>query len=76
MCIASLYVIQARYDQAEPLYKRSLAIREKWSGPDSIHITANLENYAALLKATKRTDEAEEMLKRAAAIRKTHAEKP
>ena len=32
--LAQLYVIQGRYADAEPLYRRSLAIRERAFGPD------------------------------------------
>ena len=61
---------QGKYDAAEPLYKRALAIFEKALGPDHPNLATSLENYAALLKATQRTAEAEPLLKRAEAIRK------
>ena len=32
--LAELYKVQGRYADAEPLFKRSLAIREKALGPD------------------------------------------
>ncbi|MCX5683585.1 MAG: tetratricopeptide repeat protein, partial [Planctomycetota bacterium] len=55
--------------QAEPLYKRSLAIREKALGPDHPLVALSLENLAALYKATNRAEEAEALKKRAEAIR-------
>ena len=67
--LALVYKAQAKYDQAEPLYKRSLAIYEKALGPDHPHVTASLENYGTMLKAVKRDVEAEPLLRRAAQIR-------
>ena len=60
-----------RYREAEPLYQRSLAIREKALGPDHPNVATSLENYAALLRKLDRTAEAETMEVRAKAIRAT-----
>ncbi len=60
---------QSRYAKAEPLYKRSRAIREKTLGPEHPGVATSLENYAALLRQTARADEAERMEARAKAIR-------
>ncbi len=49
--------VLGRYDEAEPLYKRSLAIREKALGPEHPDVAASLENYAALLRVTQRGQE-------------------
>ena len=57
---------------AEPLYERSLAIKEKALGPDHPAVAASLQNYAALLRETGRTEEADEMDARAKAIRAKH----
>jgi Tfp pilus assembly protein PilF len=62
---------QARYQTAEPLYQRSLAIFEKALGPDHPDVALSLENYAALLRKLDRTAEAETMKVRAKAIRAT-----
>ncbi len=70
-----LYHTQGRYAEAEPLYQRSLAIREKALGPDHPHVAQNLENYAALLRKTGRNTEATKMEARAASIRAKHAER-
>ena len=67
--LAALYVTQGQYAQAEPLYKRSLAIREKALGPDHPDVATSLENMAALYRKTNRAEEAEALEKRAAAIR-------
>ena len=67
--LAMLYRAQGQYAEAEPLYKRSLAIREKALGPDHPDVATSLENMARLYRATKREKEAEELEARAARIR-------
>ncbi len=67
--LALLYQAQSRYAEAEPLYRRSLAIWEKALGPEHPNLATSLENYAALLRATGRTAEADKMEARAEAIR-------
>ena len=69
---AELYA-QGRYAEAEPLYKRSLAIWEGALGPEHPNVATALENYSVLLRETGRYDEATEMEARAAAIRAKHA---
>jgi hypothetical protein len=54
---------------ALPLYKSSLAIREKSLGPNSAAVAGSLEVYAALLRKTNHAAEAEEFEARARAIR-------
>ncbi len=71
--LAVLYRAQGKYAEAEPLYKRALAIREEALGPDHPHVAGSLENYAALLRKTGRGDEATMMEARAKAIRAKHA---
>ncbi len=51
-------VAQGHYAEAEPVYKRSLAIRQRALGPEHPHVATSLENYAALLRGTARADEA------------------
>ena len=61
------------YEEAESLYQRSLTIREKALGPEHPSVANSLENYAALLRKTKRNAEADRLEKRAKAIRaKSH----
>ncbi len=66
---------RAQYAEAEPLYLRSLEIREKALGPDHPYVAQSLENYAVLLRAMKRDDEAKEMEERARAVRERHAQR-
>ena len=69
--LAVLYLAQDQHAQAEPLYQRALAIREKALGPDHPNVATSLENYAALLRELDRTAEAETIEVRAKAIRAT-----
>ena len=59
----------ARYPEAEPLYRRALAIREKALGPEHPNVATALENYAFLLRVIGRPDDAAPMETRARAIR-------
>ncbi len=59
--LALLYYTQGHYAQAEPLYRRSLAIWEKALGLEHPDVATVLENYAALLRETTRADETEKM---------------
>ncbi len=68
-----LYEAQGKYAEAEPLYKRSLAIREKTLGSEHPQVATSLENYAALLRKTGRGGEAAKLEARAKAIRAKHA---
>ncbi len=72
--LAVLYRVQGRYAEAEPLHKRSLAIREKGLGAVHPRVATSLENYAALLRKTGRGAEAKRLEARAKAIRAKHAE--
>jgi len=71
--MAELYRSQGKYAQAEPLYKRSLAIREKALLPNHPFLAQSLENYAALLRMTRSEDQAAKLEARAKAIRAKHA---
>ena len=64
----SLYE-HGHYDQAESLFKRSLVIREKALGSEHPLVAESLRTIALLYKKTDRDKEAEELEKRAAAIR-------
>jgi tetratricopeptide (TPR) repeat protein len=66
--LAELYRAQGQYAKAEPLYKRSLAIREKALGPEPPYVAQSLGNMAVLYRATNREKEAEAVEKREAAI--------
>ena len=67
-------LMNAKYDEAEPLFQRALAIREKALGPDHPNVALSLENYAALLRETGRGAEANKLEARAKAIRARHAQ--
>ena len=59
--LASLYRDQSKYEQAEPLYRRALAIYEKALGlqhPDTQQVR---QNYASLLRAIGRDAEAKQL---------------
>lgn len=66
--LAELYRAQGRYAEAEPLYKRSLAIREKISTPDQADQVGTLDGLAELYKAQGRYAEAEPLFKRSLEI--------
>jgi tetratricopeptide (TPR) repeat protein len=66
--LARVYKAQGDYAKAEPLYKRSLAIREKALGPDHPDVATSLENLASLYRASERHTEAEALEARAAKI--------
>ena len=48
--LAVLYDSQGQYAQAEPLYRRALAIWERAIGPDHPDVATSLENMAALYR--------------------------
>ena len=53
--LAELYQAQGQYAQAEPLFKRSLAIQEKALGPDHPDVATSLNNLAGLYDAKAST---------------------
>ena len=65
---ASLLHDLARYADAEPLYRRALAIAEASYGKDHPTVASLLNNLALLLQATNRLAEAEPLYRRALAI--------
>ncbi|HEY2245977.1 MAG TPA: CHAT domain-containing tetratricopeptide repeat protein [Bradyrhizobium sp.] len=67
--LAQLYGDVGRDAEAEPLYKRALAIMEKTVGLDSVDIAPELNNLAALYQRQLRYAGAEPLFKRALAIR-------
>jgi tetratricopeptide (TPR) repeat protein len=58
----------ARYEDAEPLMRRALAIDEASYGNDHPTVATALNNLAQLLQATNRLAEAEPLMRRALAI--------
>lgn len=59
---------RAQYQEAEPLYRRTLAIREKALGPDHPATAASLNNLGLICCRQKRYEEAEALYKRAVVI--------
>jgi len=57
--LAGLYKDQGRYGEAEPLYKRSLAIDEKALAPDHPKVATALGNLASLYDDQGRYADAE-----------------
>ncbi|HIJ83276.1 MAG TPA: CHAT domain-containing protein, partial [Magnetococcales bacterium] len=66
--LAELYRNQGQYAQAEPLHKRSLAIREKALGPDHPGVALGLNNLAGLYRTQGQYAQAEPLYKRSLAI--------
>jgi tetratricopeptide (TPR) repeat protein len=66
---ARQYLDQGRYDEAEPLYKRAIAIREKALGYKHPDLLMVLTNYADLLRKMSRGDEAARLDARVVEIR-------
>jgi tetratricopeptide (TPR) repeat protein len=63
------------YAEAEPLYRRSMAIREKTLGPDHPDVATSLNNLAGLLRTTGRYADAEPLYQRSLRIAQ-HASDP
>ncbi len=74
--LAGLYRNQGRYEDATPLFLRSLAISEEKLGPDHPTVATVLEKYAILLRRIGREQEAEQLERRAARIRAGGAPTP
>ncbi|CAN0434923.1 unnamed protein product [Ectocarpus sp. 12 AP-2014] len=58
-----------KYDEADPLYQRALAIDEKALGPYHPDVASDLNNRAGLLRAQGKYEEAEPLYERSQAIR-------
>jgi tetratricopeptide (TPR) repeat protein len=66
--LAVLFFSQGRYREAEPLYERALAIREKALGPEHPDVARNLNNLAFLYYSQGEYAKAEPLYERALAI--------
>jgi serine/threonine-protein kinase len=67
--IASVYVGQGRYDEAEPLMKQALSLWETEQGLDNLDAAETQNNLGALYYRTGIFDEAERLLRAALATR-------
>ncbi len=68
-----VYRAQGKYADAEPLYRRALAIGEKALGPEHPDVATSLENLGRLYRAQGKAAEAERLEARAKAIRAKQA---
>ena len=66
--LAGLYYVQGNYAEAEPLWKRSLAIWEKALGPEHPHVATSLNNLGDLYRAQGNYAEAEPLYERSLAV--------
>jgi tetratricopeptide (TPR) repeat protein len=71
--LADIYSAQGQYAEAEPLYKRTLQIKEKALGPTDLYVAPSLMGLADLYYKQGRYAEAEPLYKRALAIREKGA---
>ena len=66
--LAALYHAQGKYAEAEPLYQRALAIRDKALRPEHPLIATSLNNLALIYDAQGRYGDADPFYKHALAI--------
>jgi eukaryotic-like serine/threonine-protein kinase len=67
--LGSLYLDSGRLKEAEPVIRRTLALREKLLGPEDPLVAQSLSNLALLMMNTERVAEAKPLIERAVAIR-------
>ena len=67
--LAGLYKSQGRYEEAEPLFQRSLQIREQQLGAEHPDTASSLNNLALLYESQERYEEAEPLLLRSLQIK-------
>lgn len=65
-----VYQSLGRYDRAEPLLRRALALRRSLHGEDHLEVAKSLDNVATVLQKKGRYDEAEPLFRRALAVRR------
>ena len=66
--LAELYREQGKYEEAEPLYRRAIAIGEKVLGPEHPRLAIWLNNLALLYLALGKYGEAEPLYRRSLGI--------
>ncbi|HEY9719086.1 MAG TPA: tetratricopeptide repeat protein, partial [Trichormus sp.] len=66
--LAEVYFEQGKYDKAEPLYQRSLRIRERVLEPEHEDIVASLNNLSALYFFQEKHADAEPLCRQLTAI--------
>jgi tetratricopeptide (TPR) repeat protein len=65
--LAELYLVQRYYAEAEPLFRRSLEIKEKTLGPEHLDVANTQHNLATLYGEQSRYAEAEALHRRSLA---------
>ncbi len=63
--LGQVFLLQHRYADAEPLFRRALEIREARLGKQHPDVATTLNDYASLLRKTNRKSQAQEMSVRA-----------
>jgi tetratricopeptide (TPR) repeat protein len=66
--LANCYRQQGRFAEAEPLYKRALEVKTAQVGPFSSELIPIYENYAKMLRASGKEQEAGKLDRKAQAI--------
>ena len=64
--LAKIYYAEGKYAEAEALYKRALAIREKALGSDHPDVVASMNNLAKIYYAEGKYAEAESLEQKSA----------
>jgi CHAT domain-containing protein/Tfp pilus assembly protein PilF len=64
-----IYSLRGKYVEAESLYLRSLAIREKTLGPNDLAVAESLNNLGILYKGQGKDEEAEHLFQHALSIK-------
>ena len=67
--LAHVYMEQHQYDQAEPILKRELRVREKAVGPNDPDLVNTIDRLALLYQTESNYSEAESLFRRGLAIR-------
>jgi len=75
--LGQIFLLQHRFADAEPLFRRALDIREARLGKEHPDVATTLNDYASLLRSTNRKSEAKEMTARANRIAaRNHTNRP
>jgi len=67
--LGELYLREAKFAEAEPLFKRPLDIWEKGGNPSSLVVATTLNNLAALYTYLRRFEEAETIYRKSLVLR-------
>jgi tetratricopeptide (TPR) repeat protein len=74
--LGAVYVAQGQYEEAAPLYRRALAIREHSREASGSDLDKVLEDYAGVLRKLRQDTAAGELEGRARAMRATQGSGP